>query len=126
MNSKTAKMLRRAAGYKNQTATPGVMDFPGVARMVKVPVFARHMTEKRGLRLDHDYRGKPIQELEINPETGLLGPKYEMIALSRPGTLRPKEPKGVYRALKRVARSGGFGPNGWALRDAVIAENATQ
>jgi len=39
MNAKLAKMLRGAAQYRNQSATPGVMPFPGVARLYQHPVF---------------------------------------------------------------------------------------
>jgi hypothetical protein len=46
MNDKLLKVLRLAAGYRNQSATPGVLPFPGVARMYKHPVYATRMTTK--------------------------------------------------------------------------------
>lgn len=86
MNGKQAKQLRQAAGYRNQTATPGVMDFPGVARFVRHPKFETHMatkasyeflpgsakptkveTEVQRLTLRH---GKPVPLIEANPDYG--------------------------------------------------------
>ena len=115
MNGKRAKMLRKAAGYRNQTATPGVMDFPGIARAVKVPVFATHEATKTSYeklpmdthwtkvytkvrRLDHGPDGKPVLVLDADGT-----PKYQLEALSKPGVLRPTESKGVYRQLKKFA-----------------------
>lgn len=36
-----AKELRAVAGYRNQSATPGVIPFPGVARFYRHPVMSR-------------------------------------------------------------------------------------
>lgn len=84
MNEKTAKLLRKVAGYRNQTATPGVMDFPGIARVVKAPVFIGGVQK-------FDDEGAPA---------------YEMIPFSKPGKLRAAEPKGVYRAMKKLVARG--------------------
>lgn len=125
MNAKKAKFLRKAAKYKNQSATPGVMDFPGVARMVKVPVFSKHTAIKTSYlrlpldtkctkvftkvtKLDVDHRGKPVAMLTTDPKTGMIVPEYELAANSKPGKLRADEPKGIYRGLKRAVRALGF------------------
>lgn len=120
MNGRKAKMLRAAAQYRNQSATPGVMDFPGVSRMVHVPSFAKHETTKTSyvrlplddgytkvhtkvVRLVHGAGSKPI--LELNSDGT---PKYDMVVLSKPGKLRAAEPKGVYRQLKKLSRRHGL------------------
>jgi hypothetical protein len=46
MNQRLSKDLRVAAEYRNQSATPGVMPFPGVARVYKHPVYATRITTK--------------------------------------------------------------------------------
>ena len=136
MNSKKAKHLRRAAGYRNQTATPGVMDFPGVARFVKHPKFETHETIKTSyeflpgddkptkvstpvqrLTLGRDH--KPVPLIEENPEygkpiqgtDGLIDAEqfrhaFDLVPNSKPGRLRTNEPKGIYRTLKKLAKRG--------------------
>jgi hypothetical protein len=138
MNGKQAKALRRAAGYRNQTQTPGIMDFPGVARFVKHPKFETHTaiktcyvtlpgdgkptkveTEVQRLTLRH---GKPIPVIEANPDYGKPIPgtgglidaeqfrqAFDLVPTSKPGRLRPTEPKGVYRMLKKFFRCGLLG-----------------
>jgi hypothetical protein len=129
MNAKKAKLLRQATAYKNQSKTPGVMDFPGIARAVKVPVFEKHMAVKTSyerLPLDDQFtkvhtevprltlrNGKPILILHEGgvDENGvsLAGtPRYELLPLSKPGKLRPLEAKGTYRAMKKLIRRFGF------------------
>ena len=136
MNGKQAKALRRAAGYKNQTQTPGVMDFPGVARFVRHPKFEMHTT----LKTSYEFLpglgeksekvttpvqrltlrgGKPVPLIEANPDYGKSIPgtdglldaeqfrqAFDLVPNSKPGRLRPAEPKGVYRTLKRLFRRG--------------------
>lgn len=121
MNGKQAKALRRAAGYRNQTATPGLMDFPGVARLVKMPRFERRDTVKTsyeflpGLekpvkvdtpvsRLMHGWRRQPIALIDSSGQ-----PLFDLVPVTNPARLRPTEPKGVYRALKKLARRGLLG-----------------
>lgn len=116
MNAKKAKLLRKAAAYKNQSATPGVMDFPGVSKMVHVPVFDTHEVVKtsyvrlpldleftkvftKARRLTTDRRGKPVLVLNTDGT-----PKTQLEVLSRPGVLRATEAKGVYRQLKKLTR----------------------
>ena len=137
MNAKKCKELRRAAQYRNQTATPGVMDFPGIARMVKAPMFSKHTAIKtcyhrlpmdsevtkvftEVTKLDVDKHGKPVMVLEKDPTTGLIGPKYELQANSKPGKLRGTEPKGVYRAMKKFVRRFGFDALTFAARQDFI------
>lgn len=116
MNAKKAKLLRKAAGYKNQSATPGVMDFPGVSKMVHMPVFETHEATKteyikppldsefikvftRVRRLTVGRDGKPVLVLNADGT-----PKTRIEALSKPGVLRATEAKGVYRQLKKLTR----------------------
>lgn len=121
MNSKTAKLLRKAAGYRNQTATPGTMPFPGVARGYKHPVYATRTARKSSYiyhvgewlkvftdvtRMVHNHREKPVLEMEVRD--GVPQPKEALIAVSKPGMLNPQQPKGVYRGLKRIERRVGL------------------
>ena len=129
MNAKKAKLLRQAAAYKNQSKTPGVMDFPGIARVAKMPLFEKHMAIKTSyerLPLDDKFTKvhTEVQRLTLrnnNPvpvlhagghdEAGvaLAGtPRYELLPLSKPGKLRPLESKGTYRAMKKLIRRFGF------------------
>lgn len=136
MNGKQAKALRRAAGYRNQTATPGVMDFPGVARFVKHPKFEMHTAIKTSYvflpggvkptkvqtpvqRLTLGRDRKPVALIEENPEygkpiqgtDGLIDAEqfrhaFDLVPNSKPGRLRTTEPKGIYRTLKKLAKRG--------------------
>lgn len=136
MNSKKAKHLRRAAGYRNQTATPGVMDFPGVARFVKHPKFETHEAIKTSYvflpgdvkptkvqtpvqRLTLGRTRQPVPLIEENPEygkpiqgtDGLIDAEqfrhaFDLVPNSKPGRLRTTEPKGIYRTLKMLAKRG--------------------
>ena len=129
MNAKKAKLLRQAAAYKNQSKTPGVMDFPGIARAVKVPVFEKHLAHKTSyerLPLDDKFTKviTPIERLTLRGNKPVLvlhaggvdengvslagTPKYELLPLSKPGKLRPIESKGTYRAMKKLVRRFGF------------------
>jgi len=136
MNLIRAKILRGAAGYKNQSKTPGKMQFPGVARFYKhisylkqqvvetqyVPArnvetweifwFKLH-TVKQTLVRDRYGRPIPIMQEEsefINIETGKrtpqIEPAYDLVPVTKPARLDPQCAKGVYRALKRMARKG--------------------
>lgn len=139
MNGKKAKALRQAAGYRNQTATPGAMDFPGVARFVKHPRFETHEAVKtcyiqrpgdvKHTKIETKVRKltlgagrQPIMVMEANPNygkpiegiPGLLDaeqfrPAFDLVPNSKPGRLRATEPKGIYRALKKLARRGLLG-----------------
>jgi hypothetical protein len=142
MNAKKAKLLRKAAAYKNQSATPGVMDFPGIARAVKVPVFEKHEAIKTSyvwLPMDDGFTKvhTPVERLTIRgrkpvpilhtggvDEQGksLAGtPRYELLPLTKPGKLREKEPKGVYRQLKKLSRRHGLFTGGQARMLADLA-----
>ena len=120
MNAKKAKLLRKAAGYKNQSKTPGVMDFPGISKMVHMPVFDTHETVKTSYtklplgsgftkvftavrRLTHGSKNKPTPVLNTDGT-----PKTQLEALSKPGVLRATEPKGVYRTMKKLATRHGI------------------
>jgi len=139
MNGKKAKALRQAAGYRNQTATPGAMDFPGVARFVKHPRFETHEAVKtsyvflpgdtKPTKIETKVRKlalgpgrQPIMVMEANPNYGKpvegmpglidaeqFTPAFDLVPNSKPGRLRATEPKGIYRALKKLARRGLLG-----------------
>ena len=129
MNAKKAKLLRQAAAYKNQSKTPGVMDFPGIARAVKVPVFEKHLVTKTSyerLPLDDGFtkvntlverlvlrNRKPVMILHEGgfdkDGVSLAGtPRFELLPLTKPGLLRPTESKGTYRAMKKLVKRYGF------------------
>jgi hypothetical protein len=105
------------------------MDFPGIARAVKVPVFEKHLAHKTSyerLPLDdkftkvitrverltlHGNKPKPVLHAGGVDENGvsLAGtPRYELLPLTKPGKLRPIESKGTYRAMKKLVRRFGF------------------
>lgn len=47
MNAKLAKGIRKATDYRNQTATPGVIDFPGVGKKIyQHPVMLKRMATR--------------------------------------------------------------------------------
>jgi hypothetical protein len=46
MNSKLARQLRRASGYTGEEIGPKLMPFPGVARLVTMPVYRTRVTVK--------------------------------------------------------------------------------
>lgn len=123
MNDKLAKALRKAAGYRNQSATPGVCPFPGIARMYTHPVYSTRSTKKSSYirlpmgekftkvfttvtRLVLDSRGKPVIEMgaQPDPKTGAIVPKTNLVPVVKPARLEQQSPKGMYRALKRLAR----------------------
>lgn len=136
MNGKQAKALRRAAGYRNQSTTPGAMDFPGVARFVKHPKFETHeaiktsyvflpgeakptkvQTPVQRMTLDRDRKpvplieenpgyGKPIEGMDGLVDAEQYRQAFDLVPNSKPGRLRTNEPKGIYRALKKLARRG--------------------
>jgi len=144
MNEKAAKMLRHAAGYRNQTATPGVIPFPGVARMYSHPVYTTRLTKKSSYvklplmekttkvfttlkRFVLDGRGKPIIEMnsQPDPKTGIRMPKTELVAVVKPVRLDPKCPKGLYRALKKFAKRNTLLGVGTAIHAAYQKEVRT-
>lgn len=142
MNSKTCKRLRAAAGYRNATATPSTMPFPGVARMYSHPVYLTHYTRKSSYvrlplsekttkvfttleRLAHDDRERPVVKMDLDPKTGLSKPKAALVPVSMPARLNAAEPKGVYRGLKRLARKGLIMELGRQITAAYLPKGAT-
>lgn len=123
MNQGLAKTLRAAAGYRQQSATPGVLPFPGVEkRMYKHPVYSTRITTKttyhrlpmmdsvtkvytRVKRMVVDRWGKPVLEMETLPD-GSMRVKEQLVPVTKPARLDPTCAKGKYRALKRLARKG--------------------
>jgi hypothetical protein len=123
MNAKLAKSLRATAGYRNMSATPATMPFPGVARIYTHPVYQTRLTKKSSYaklpmnetvtkvfttlrRLKHNHLEKPVLEVVTDPKTGLPTTKTALVPVSKPARLNAAEPKGVYRGLKRLARKG--------------------
>lgn len=125
MNAKLAKALRGAARYRNQSATPGTMAFPGIARLYKHPVYETRQTTRteyvhagRGRYVKREYtvtriavnnHGSPIlAPLAIDwdpksPTYGQYAPQTALVPATKPARLDPRQPKGVYRALKKLS-----------------------
>lgn len=123
MNAKRAKSLRAAAGYRNQTATPGTMPFPGIMpRGYQFPVLSR---EPKKVRVLNRVKGKPRKYIEVqrivnsgtfarNGDRWLAEPVFmrnkdgtpaiQIMPVSKPGRLNAQQPKGIYRELKRLER----------------------
>jgi hypothetical protein len=148
MNAKRAKALRAAAKYRNQTATPGTMPFPGIMprgyrfpvvnRITKlVRVFSRIKGQPRKFievqriensgafsRLGNFYSAEPVWKMAWYPKldengkpvgivvegqgAGEWGQAFEIMPVSKPGRLNAKQPKGIYRELKRLERKVGL------------------
>lgn len=149
MNDKKAKALRREAKYRNQTATPGTMPFPGVARFYAHPTYLMHTVIKTHYgwatipehidvetgvvtpehrvfkkisrpvtKVKLNARGKAQELLEYVPEhwdietfemtREHMRPKTSMVPVTKPALLNDKEPKGVYRGLKRIEKRWGL------------------
>lgn len=157
MNQKRAKSLRSAAGYRNQSATPGTMPFPGISktgrrfpvietRTAKVKEWSRKLgkyilvTKERIInagtfsRTGNFYSADPVWKMQWYPKLDAegkpvsLGPEGKVIdgmgegewgeafgimPTSLPGRLNGKEPKGLYRALKRLDRKVGIDKVDW-------------
>ncbi len=131
MNAKIAKELRKAAGYRNQSATPGTIPFPGVARMYEHPVYTTRpafsttyephpgvrgkmvrVTHKRTAMNVMGRKGKEqyiplVLEEKVHPKSGATyyGPKLELVPVAKPAKLANCA-KSVYRDLKRLLREG--------------------
>lgn len=144
MNDKLAKACRAAAGYRHQSATPGVIPFPGVARLYSHPVYTtREVVKSSYVRLPGlekttkvfttltrmvlDSRGKPIMEMETKPDpkTGMIMPKTQLVPVAKPVRLDPQCPKGLYRALKKLARRHTLLTLGAAIHAAYQKEATT-
>lgn len=131
LNAKTAKEMRRASKYRNQSATPSHPEFPGVARLYSAPVYATRAKvetsyEKRGGEMVKVYRNKTsmvmvhfrhrrsepqlVMDWQIypkdHPKAGerFWGPKLEMIPVAKAVTVTGE--KKIYRGLKRLFRKG--------------------
>lgn len=123
MNDKLAKALRGAAQYRNQSATPGTMPFPGVARLYRHPVYETRQALRteyvreggryvkrtyKVTRLMLDRLGKPVLaplviDTDVKSETfGQHVPQTALVPVTKPARLDPQQPKGVYRALKKL------------------------
>lgn len=130
MNEKRAKVLRRAAGYKNSSKTPAKMKFPGVARMVKFPTVSK--SEVQRFKRGHPFHPRIVETaitLDVSPrfirtgkfwnaevtqmlttdKDGEIIPAFELVPLSKPAVHDPKlTPRGAYRALKKLDRTVGL------------------
>lgn len=127
MNAKRCKALRAAAGYRNQTATPGTMPFPGIMpHGYQFPVLSRI---KKTIRVFSRARGEPRKFVEVdriaNSGTWVRNgnfysaepvfmmskdgtPAFQIMPVSKPGRLNKDQPKGLYRALKKLERKAGL------------------
>lgn len=132
MNAKLAKLLRRNAKYKNQTSTPGVCPFPGVAKnLLEIPVFETrpsfHSTYERRdgkfVRVIHRRTAMAVvgrigREEIVRPEMEVktvkegrfagstyMGPRTTLVARPLPARLGDG-PKADYRKLKRIFNLG--------------------
>ena len=129
MNQKKAKALRRAAGYRNATATPSAIKFPGVARMVKFPTVATRVVTKivKGypfwprkmvelkvqalssvfIRAGKWWQAEALQMIKTK-EDGTVEPQFELVAFSKPARHNTETPRGIYRSLKKLERTVGL------------------
>lgn len=128
LNAKVCKELRKAAGYINQSKTPGSMPFPGIARMYSHPVYTRREKvfttyEKKGgqmVRVFHKRiamnvmgrKGREefipmMMEERTDEKTGkkYQAPKLDLVPVTKPARLVDCI-KASYRDLKRMAREG--------------------
>lgn len=128
LNAKVCKELRHTVQYFNQSATPGTMPFPGVARMYSHPVYTRRekvfttyeKKDGRMVRVLHkriamNVLGRKGREQFIplmmeqftDEKTGQqrFKPKLDLVAVTKPARLADCA-KANYRRLKRMARSG--------------------
>lgn len=87
LNAKTAKALRKAAEY-NPTTKRDKPPFPGIAYLVAFPVFETQ-------------NGRHVPKLKANGE-----PETYPVPVTKPAKYDSTTSKGVYRQLKRAARSG--------------------
>ena len=113
MNAKIAKELRKAAGYRNQSATPGAVPFPGVAKVYNRPVYTTRPAFSTTYEPHPSIRGKVVRvthkrtamnvmgrkgleqyiplalEEKIDPKTGasFYGPVFEMVPVAKPAKL---------------------------------------
>lgn len=128
LNAKVCKEIRKAVGYVNQSQTPGVMPFPGVARMYSHPVYTKRESvsttyEKKDgqmVRVFHKRvamnvvgrKGREpfipmLMETITDEKTGKTShqPKLELVPVTKPARLVDCI-KASYRDLKRMARAG--------------------
>lgn len=106
MNDKLAKALRKVAEYRQQTATPGIIPFPGIARMYQHPIY---------LRYDGRIPILQMETVEVDGKT-ITRPKTQLVPVVKPVRLDPQCAKGKYRALKRLVRRGTLLQAGTAAR----------
>lgn len=132
MNAKLAKGIRKATDYRNQTATPGLIDFPGVGkRIYQHPVMVRN---KNGRLLTRAcplwyarYRNTsipsaygPVQDMEVKTdEHGITRaePRIQLVPVAKPARLSTDCPKGRYRVAKKFVKR--FGVDALAHATAV-------
>lgn len=140
MNAKLAKGIRKATDYKNQSATPGVIDFPGVSKKIyQHPVMMRNKNGRLTTRSCPVWYARyrntsipsaygPVQEMVVKTAvTGpddLLGvtrlePKVELVPVAKPARLSTDCPKGRYRVAKKFVKR--FGVDALANATAVTA-----
>lgn len=128
LNAKVAKELRRAAKYRNQTATPSRPEFPGVARLYSAPVYmtrphlsssyvwkrgegwVKMWTKSTSMHVIARKGKEPTIPLlmEHDAKTCTMKPKLEIIAVAKRVTATAE--KHIYRQLKRLNARGLLAP----------------
>lgn len=128
LNAKVAKKLRKVAGYKNQSKTPGVIKFPGIQKLIMLPVLKTRVTIKRESQIvDGRWSVKTFPKnaaigtlhangiftpyysmssvQKIDEDTGahytVTEPDYLQEAVSKPAKYDITSQKGMYRELKK-------------------------
>lgn len=134
LNAKTAKRLRKAAGYRNASATPAKPTFPGIHHLLRFPTMKRRTTVKRssacvdgrwavvetpvevacgrrwGYRKFTPDADQPMVE-EREPTPGGVDivhtiQAYTPVPVTKPGKYDERTAKGQYIVMKRCMKQG--------------------
>lgn len=143
LNAKTAKMLRKAAGYKNQTATPAAPPFPGIHHLMDFPLFKKRPktrgTEPNGEPLmtmqghmvgNRRFIAVPaLEKYEVTDEAGVVhkGTRQatQPVPVTKPAKHNDSTTKGAYRALKTMQKEFGRLPTVTVASDQMTFDELT-
>lgn len=122
MNAKTCKALRAAAKYKNATATPTERKFPGVGKVLQFPLVKRNENGHVWASNRFVFTGRWWQH-DVSPvwnvgEDGKTTPAFELVPTTKPFRIETDQPRGQYRALKRLNKRVGLANIAAGLREA--------
>lgn len=118
LNAKTAKMFRKIAGYRNQTATPTSPPFPGIHHLAEFPLFQkRPRNSKPGDVMKGHLIGNrrfiPVPAMETykyTDEAGMVHSELRQttqpLPITKPAVHDSKTPKGIYRRTKSLYKNG--------------------